>query len=104
MLCTTVRFAIFPTYLSVVCIDIANNIGTKVYLSSTGQYWSGYNLNTRIILDRSQATKSGLSTGTIYFQTSDTNNLGASTFQNICAMNTNGMNSGGIVGILIHCQ
>ncbi len=37
------------SYLSVECSDIANNFGTKINLSSSGQYWSGYNFNTRII-------------------------------------------------------
>ncbi len=32
----------FP-YLSVEWSDIANNFGTKINLSSSGQYWSGYN-------------------------------------------------------------
>ncbi len=52
------------------------------------------------IIDSSYATNSRFSTGgSIYFQTSVTNNVGASTFINICTMNTNDMNISGIVGI-----
>ncbi len=79
---TTVSFANVSPYLSVECSDVANNIGTKVYLSSTGQYWSGRNFNTRIKLDSSYTKNSGLSSGgTIDFQTSDTNNVSASTLK-----------------------
>jgi hypothetical protein len=80
---------VFP-YLSVICSDIANSFGTKVFLSSEGQYWTGYNFNSRIIVDSSFATNSGLASGgTINFQTSNTNDVSVNTFQNICIMDTN---------------
>jgi hypothetical protein len=64
----------------------------KFFLSSAGQYWNGYNFNSRIIVDSSFVTNSGLSSGgTINFQTSDTNNVSANTSKNICTMNTNGV-------------
>jgi hypothetical protein len=87
---TTAGFGVVFPYLSVECSDIANSFGTKINLSSSGQFWSGYNFNTQIILDSSFATNSGLSSdGTINFQTSNTNNVDASKFQNICTMDTN---------------
>ena len=87
---TTAGTGILFPYLSVVCTDIANNYGTIINLSSSGQFWTGYNFNTRIVLDSSFATNSSLSSGgTINFQTSDTNNVSVSTFQNICTMDTN---------------
>ena len=79
-------------YLSVVCSDIANFIGTIVYLSSTGTFWTGYNFNARIIVDSSFTTNSGLPMGgSIFFQTSDTNNVSASTFKTICTINSRGL-------------
>jgi hypothetical protein len=92
---TTVGFAnVFP-YLSVECSDIANNIGTIVYLSSTGQYWTGYNFNARLIIDSSYATNSGLPMGgSIFFQTSDTNNVSGTTFKTICTVNSKGFGIG----------
>jgi hypothetical protein len=97
---TTAGFGnVFP-YLSVVCSDIANNIGTKVYLNSSGAFWTGYNFNTRMIIDSSFSTNSGLPNGgTIYFQTSDTNNVSANTYKNMCYMNTNIMYVNNNLGI-----
>jgi hypothetical protein len=92
---TTVGFAnVFP-YLSVECSDIANNFGTILYLSSTGQFWTGYNFNARLIIDSSYATNSGLPMGgSIFFQTSDTNNVSGTTFKTICTVNSKGFGIG----------
>jgi len=77
---TTAGFGVVFPYLSVVCSDIANNFGTKIYLSSAGTYWTGYNFNTRIILDSTYTTNSVFPTGgSLFFQTSDTNNVNANT-------------------------
>jgi hypothetical protein len=53
-----------------------------------------------IILDSSFTTNSGFSTGgSLYFQTSDTNNVGAGTYKNMCTMNANSIYLNGNVGI-----
>ena len=97
---TTAGFGVVFPYLSVVCSDIANNLGTKIYLSSAGTYWTGYNFNTRIILDSSFATNSGFSSGgSLYFQTSDTNNVNAGTYKNMCSMTSSGIYLSGNIGI-----
>jgi hypothetical protein len=89
---TTAGFGSTFNYLSVVCSDIGNYMGTIVYLSSTGQFWTGYNFNARIIVDSSYATNSGLPMGgSIFFQTSDTNNVSATTFKTICTINSRGL-------------
>jgi len=79
---------VFP-FVSVVCSDIANHIGTILYLSSSGAFWSGYNFNTRIIIDSSYTKNNTLPRGgTISFQTSTTNNVSDTTFTTICSMNS----------------